>query len=102
MWQLRNTQAHEDNTEPSTTDVLLNQKIDKLYQLQDEISHYDKNIFHKPIEERYKLNRKQKIDWIDQTTKTLYKCMADHHKNMTSGQKDIRQYFQKQKDNRKG
>ena len=30
LWQLRNTQAHADTDEPTTTDIILNQKIEKL------------------------------------------------------------------------
>jgi len=66
-----------------------------LYQLQDEVSHYDRKLLQQPIKERYQLSKKQKIEWIEQTTKTLYHCMVEHHKNMTSGQKDIRQFLYK-------
>ena len=51
LWNLRNSQVHADNDELTTTDLLLNQKIDKLYQLQDEVSHYDKKLLQQPIEE---------------------------------------------------
>ena len=94
---LRNSQVNKDKEEVTTTDLLLNQKIDKLYQLQDEVSHYDRKLLQQPIEERYKLPKKQKIEWIEQTTKTIYQCMADHHKNMTTGQQDIRQFYKTKK-----
>ena len=97
LWHLRNDQVHDDNDEPNTTDLFLNQKIDKIYKLQEAISHYDKKLFQHPIEERYKLPTKQKMEWIEQTTKTIYQCIADHHKNMMTGQQDIRQFFNKQK-----
>ena len=99
LWKLRNKQVHDDQEE-TVADHLLNQKIEKLYRLQDELSHYDKNIFQQPIEEKYRLTNKQKIEWIDQTTQTVYKCIADHHKNMTHGQRDIRQYFTQKKEDR--
>ena len=84
---------HEDQEEP-VSDLLLNQKIEKLYRLQDDLSHYDRNIFQQPIEEKYRLTNKQKTEWIEQTTQTVYKCIAEHHQNMTQGQTDIRKYFQ--------
>ena len=84
--------------EDTTTDKMLNQKIEKLYRLQDEISHYDRNLFQIPIEDRYNLSKKQKLEWIDQTTQMVYKSLADHHKHMTQGQTDIRDYFTNTKD----
>ena len=92
LWQLRNRQAHDDQDE-QVSDLLLNQKIAKLYRLQDDLSHYDRNIFQQPIEEKYCLTTKQKTEWIEQTTQTVYKCIAEHHQKMTQGQTDIRNFF---------
>ena len=99
LWQLRNSQVH-DNQDEQVSDTLLNQKIEKLYGLQGELSHFDKALFQQPIENEYKLTNKQKQEWIDQTTQTVYKCIEEHQKNMKQGQSDIRKYFHKSREDR--
>ena len=76
---------------------MLNKKIHQLYRLQEEISFQDRDIFYQPIENRLQMNEKQKMTWIEQTTKTMKVSMEEHRKKMEDGQKDIRQFFQKQK-----
>ena len=99
LWQLRNSQVH-DNQDEQVSDTLLNQKIEKLYGLQGELSHFDKALFQQPIENEYKLTNKQKQEWIEQTTQTVYKCIEEHQKNMKQGQSDIRKYFHKSREDR--
>ena len=71
--------------------------IQHLYQLQNEIGYHDRDIFSQPIEDRLQLSEKQKMTWIDQTTQTLKVSMDDYRQKQTHGQKDIRNFFTKQK-----
>ena len=70
-WMLRNKQIHKDDDNTSTIHQYLNNKIRQLYQLQGEIGYHDRDIFSRPIEDRLNLSEKQKMTWIDQTTKTI-------------------------------
>ena len=94
VWLLRNQQVHEHDKDKSTMDLHLNQKIRQLYQLQENMSHHDRDIFHRPIEDTIALSEKQKLRWIEQTTRTAQKSIADYREKMNSGQTDIRKYFQ--------
>jgi len=75
---------------------LLNQKIQKMYSMQQEINAQDRDIFHLPIEERLQHTKYQKVRWIEQTSATISKCIEDHHQKVTSGQRDICSFFKKQ------
>ena len=97
LWLARNKEAHSTEITTSTMDYILNQKIDQLYSQANNINYHDRDIFHDPVEEKYKLSEKQKTTWIEQTTKTLKKCTEDHQKKMRTGQKDIRQFFDSRK-----
>ena len=61
--------------------------------LKHELSAYDKDIFHIPKEERYNMTEHQKQHWIETTTITVYKCIAEQQKKMANGQQDIRKFF---------
>ena len=59
------------------------------HQLHEEIGYHDHNLFHQPIEECLQLSEKQKMTWIDQTTKAIKVSMDDYRNKQTQGQKDI-------------
>ena len=69
--------------------VFLNQKIQNLYSLQTEINTHDRDIFNRPIEDIYQYTDKQKHNWIDQTSRTVYQSIADQQQKLTTGQRDI-------------
>ena len=96
-WMLRNNQIHKEDGKTSTIHTYLNQKIQQLYKLQGEIGYHDRDIFHQPIEDRLNLSEKQKMTWIEQTTKTIKVSMEDFRQKQTHGQKDIRKFFTKTK-----
>ena len=73
---LRNKQVYEKEQDTTTKDLHLNQKIRHLYQLQESMSHHDCDIFQCPIEDRIALSEKQKLRWIEQTTRTVLKNIA--------------------------
>ena len=58
-----------------------------------ELSAYDKDIFHIPKEVRYKMTEQQKQHWVDTTTTTVYKCIAEQQQKMSHGQQDIRKFL---------
>ena len=68
---------------------------DSLYTLQTEIGYSDRGIFAQPIEERLQLPTQQKMTWVTNTTRTMQVSMAEFAEKQTTGQRDIRQYFQK-------
>jgi len=88
-WILRNKQIHKEGDTTTNIHEYLNTKIHQLYNLQNEIGHHDRAIFHQPIEDRLNLSEKQKMEWIDHTTKTIKVSMEDFKKKQTQGQKDI-------------
>jgi len=77
----------------STKTVLLDQKIQHLFSLQNEINVHDRDIFTIPIEERYKMTDRQKEKWIENTEQTVYQCIEEHRTKMQTGQHNIRKYF---------
>ena len=94
LWILRNQQIHDKDT---TTPLhqRLNQQIDQLYNIKDELPATDRPLFDTPIEEIYNLPETLKKTWISETTKTVQTSLKEHHQKMSSGQKDIQQYFSK-------
>ena len=46
-----------------------------------------------PIEERQKMPDKLKQIWVEETTKTVQKSMAEHIEKMSKGQTDICQFY---------
>jgi len=96
LWTQRNTLIHENSSQPSTNHSILNQKISHLYSLQSEVLHHDKDIFDVPINDRYDLTEKQKKIWIEQTTTTVTKSIAEQQVRNHTRQKDICQFFTKQ------
>ena len=38
------------------------------------------------------------MTWIEQTARTMKVSMEEYHKKQTTGQRDIRQFFEKRKD----
>ena len=92
-WLVRNKQIHNNDDNNSTIHTYLNQRIQHLYQLQHEIGYHDREMFQQPIEDRYDLPEKQKMTWIENTTKTMKVSMEEFQRKQTTGQKDIRQFF---------
>ena len=91
-WHHRNSQVITPS-QTTTTHIVLNSQITRLYQLQDELPHYDRDLFSIPLEERLEYSEKQKMAWISTTTQTVYKSIEEHQKKMKIGQQDLRQYF---------
>ena len=89
----RNKQIHGKDEVTSNIHTYLNQRIQQLYQLKNEIGYHDRDMFNQPIEDRYALSEKQKMTWIENTTKTMKVSMEEHNIKQTTGQKDIRQFF---------
>ena len=71
---------------------------DSLYTLQDAIGYHDRDLFHIPMADRMALTEKQKMTWIEQTTRTMKVSMDEYQQKQTTGQRDIRQFFEKRKD----
>jgi len=97
-WQARNQQIHAKTTSKSPMTTFLNQKIHHLYQLQYEIGYHDRALFHQPIDDRLALTDKQKMTWIENTTNTMKVSMEDYAIKQKSGQRDIRQFFDKKQE----
>ena len=76
-------------------DHVLNDKIRHLYSLQTEIGYHDWDIFAQPLEERFQLPTHQKMTWVTNTICTIKVSMEEFAEKQTTGQRDIRQYFQK-------
>ena len=93
LWNTRNSRIHKNNNVDSSMDRALNQKIKTLYDLKDSIGYHDRDIFSKPLKDRLSLTTKQKMNWIETTTKTLKRCIQDHEDKQITGQRDIRQFF---------
>ena len=94
LWLARNTSIHDKDKRHSTMDTILNQKIRHLYSLQEEIGYHDRDMFSHPLEERLKLSYHQKMTWLTQTTKTMKISMEEYAEKKTTGQQDIRKFFQ--------
>jgi len=92
LWTTRNNQLHNEDS-PSPLHQQLNHQIDQLYQLQDEVSPTDRDIFNIPQEERYKLPEIQKKMWIEETRHTIQLSIAEQQEKMSTGQTDIRQFL---------
>ena len=95
LWNLRNKMIHEKETNNPPLQIYLNNKIRQLYALQHEISYHDRDMFQQPLEDRLQLSEKQKMTWIDQTTKTMKVSMETYQRLQTTGQQDIRNFFTK-------
>jgi len=95
LWNLRNKKIHEKDTTTPPLQTYLNQKIRQLYELQNDIGYHDRDMFQQPLEERLQLSEKQKMTWIDQTTKTMKVSMETYQRLQTTGQQDIRNFFTK-------
>ena len=93
LWMARNKQIHGKDEVTSNIHTYLNQRIQQLYQLKNEIGYHDRDMFNQPIEDRYALSEKQKMTWIENTTKTMKVSMEEHNIKQTTGQKDICQFF---------
>ena len=95
LWISRNNNLHDKEKKHSTMDYILNQKIRRLYSLQEAIGYHDRDLFATPLEDRLNLNNHQKMLWITTTTKTMKVSMEEFQTKQTTGQRDIRQYFTK-------
>ena len=93
LWCYRNNQLYDKDGSQSHMDRVLNNKIHQLYELKHAVGYHDQDMFSQPIEERLSLSEKQKMRWIEQTTKTMKVSMADYEHKQTTGQRDIRQFF---------
>ena len=78
-------------------DHILNDKIRHLYTLQNDIGYHDRDLFAQPLEERLRLITHQKMTWLTNTTRTMKVSMEEFEHKQTTGQRDIRQFFQKSK-----
>ena len=99
LWHARNKTIYDDEATNTYMDRQLNTKIRQLYELQNSIGYHDCDIFSQPIEERLSLSEKQKMNWIEQTTKTIKISLEDYEDKQTSGQRDIRQFFSTKQSN---
>ena len=97
LWTQRNHYIHDKTNKKSTMDHVLNDKIRQLYSLQNQIRYYDRDLFAQPLEERLHLTTHQKMTWVTNTTRTMKVSMEEFAQKQTTGQRDIRQFFQKRK-----
>ena len=101
LWIARNNHIYNKENNTTHMDRVLNTKIRQFYELQNCIGYHDQEMFSQPIEERLSLTEKKKMNWIEQTTKTMKVSMANYADKQTTGQKDIRQFFSHKNSNRK-
>ena len=95
LWLMRNQTIHKTEDKETHIDEVLNQKIRNLYSLQADIGYHDRSIFDQPLEDRLTLPHHQKMTWISQTTRTMKVSMEEFKNKQTTGQRDIREFFQK-------
>ena len=93
LWLQRNKQIYDKDKKASTKDIILDQKIQQLYSLQEQIGYHDRDLFSLPLEDRLQLNHHQKMTWITHTSRTMKVSMEEFNRKQTSGQKDIRTFF---------
>ena len=101
LWYARNKTIYDKEDTINHMEKQLNMKIRQLYELQNSIGYHDRDIFSQPIEDRLSLSAKQKMNWIEQTTKTMKISSEDYEDKQTSGQRDIRQFFSHKQSTRK-
>lgn len=96
VWLSRNEDVHKLDEGKSKSEQALFEQIQKLYALRDEVGHHDRALFDEPIEE--KLGRPFPFlrQWARNTVSVINKCILDYQNKLRTGQKDIRQYFQRE------
>ena len=95
VWLNRNQEVHQPDEGNSKAEQEIFAQVQHLYELQDEISQQDRRILDEPMEE--KLNRPISVlrQWVRNTVPVLNRCIHDYQNKLHTGQRDIRQYFQR-------
>ena len=96
VWLQRNDEVHTANDGNSKMERETLDQVQKLYSMSSDISYLDRQIFAEPIEEKMKKPIQTLKQWLRNTVPVVNKCMRDYAQKMRSGQRDIRQYLQRQ------
>ena len=95
-WLKRNEEVHQRDTGNSKADQEALAQVRHLYSLSDDVSHLDRAIFDEPLATRLQRSTDSLQQWIRNMTPVVNKCIRDFRAKLASGQRDIRQYLQRQ------
>ena len=98
VWLKRNEDVHNTNSDSgmSKSDQETIEQIRHLYSLSDDVGHIDRVIFAEPLETLLQRPIDLLQQWLRNTTPVVNKCIRDFRARLASGQRDIRQYLQRQ------
>ena len=96
VWLTRNQEVHEPDDGHSKSEQALFEQIRRLYDLSDQISHQDRVILDEPIEEKLLRPTQVLQQWVRNTVPVITRCISDFQEKLNTGQRDIRQYFQRE------
>ena len=97
VWLKRNEDVHKTSSENITkSEQETLEQIRHLYSLSDDVSHIDRAIFAEPLETLLQRPIDSLQQWLRNTTPVVNKCIRDFRAKLASGQRDIRQYLQRQ------
>ncbi len=95
VWSTRNEEVHRPDDGNSKAEQAIYEQIRKLYDLRDEIGHQDRILLDEPIDEKLKRPFQVLQQWVRSTTPAINRCITDFQNKLKTGQRDIRQYFQR-------
>jgi len=95
LWTTRNQETHLPENGNSKAEQEIYAQIHRLYDMHDEIGHQDRILLEEPIEEKLKRPLTVLRQWIRNTVPVINRCIYDYQNKLRTGQRDIRQYFQR-------
>ena len=99
LWLDRNREVHEPENGNSKAEQETLEQVRLLYKLREDISYLDRTILDEPIDMRLQRPISVLQQWVRNTAPVLSRCINDYQQKIRSGQRDIRQYLQRQQPN---
>ena len=96
LWLDRNFEVHEQDNGNSKAEQKILEQVRQLYRLRNDIGYLDRAILDEPLETRLQRPIPILRQWVRNTAPVLTRCVKDFQQKLRSGQRDIRQYLQRQ------
>ena len=91
----RNQEIHELDEGNSKAEQAIYEQVRKIYDLQGNIAHQHRVLLDKPLEDKLRRPFPVLQQWVRNTFPSISRCITDFQDKLRTGQRDIRQYFQR-------
>ena len=98
-WKIRNDVVHDksDSEVMNRYAKAIQEKVTHMYTYENRVSAGDRDIFAMPLEERLRMKPKALESWYENTFPMLQECVQSYQERVSSGMKDIRDYWPQEK-----